>query len=109
LEAKVTQFRQCHERHTDVMHIDLLDAPPDARVDVVEVGADIGFPGQLLVRVDRDSRTMLGITILQFSSFQRRLRWTYRIASVQKALLLLVNLLRAGMHTGGSRPALGPV
>ena len=87
-----------HEPHTDVMHVDICAPEPGARIDVIEVGEAMGFPGQVLARVDLDRRIMYGITIQRFSSFRHRLMWRYRMASIQRALLLMVRTLCAGLR-----------
>ena len=91
-----------HEAHTDVAYIDICEPALGAKIDVVEIGSEIGFPfGQVMLRVDREQRLLLGLTIHQFSSFKRRLMWHYRIASIQRGLQLLVASLLAGMGSNG--------
>ena len=94
------------ESRTDVMFVDLCDAAPDDLIDVVEVGDQVGFPGQIQVRVNREKQILYGITIQKFSRFKRSLFWKYRMASVRYALLLLVIALRAGLRLEPPRPAL---
>ncbi len=96
VETKMTVHLQ-YERETDTMYVDLCETPADAKVDVFEAGEQLGFPGQLFVRVDVERQIMFGVTIQNFSSFKRRIMWRYRIASVQRALELLVASLRAGL------------
>lgn len=87
-----------HEPHTDVMHVDICEAPPGARIDAIEIGECVGFPGQILARVDLDRRIVYGITIHRFSPFKRRLMWQYRMGSIRRAMLLLIQTLCAGLR-----------
>lgn len=95
---EATKIKLEYEPQTDVMYVDLCEPRSGAIIDVVDVGGDIGFPGQLLVRIDRDSEEMLGLTIQEYTSFKNRLLWKYRMISVQRAIGLLVNSLRAGFR-----------
>lgn len=103
VESKMKMYL---ESRTDVMFVDLCDAAPDDLIDVVEVGDQVGFPGQIQVRVNREKQILYGITIQKFSRFKRSLFWKYRMASVRYALLLLVIALRAGLRLEPPRPAL---
>jgi hypothetical protein len=94
------EIRLVHERETDVMYVDLIQPSSDAQIDIFEVGEQLGFPGQLLVRVDRNNQALLGITIQRYSSFKRKLLWKYRMASVESALHLLVNSLSVALIIG---------
>jgi len=86
-----------HDRLTDVMYVDMFDPSLITnRVEVIDVGCQVGFPGQVLARIDRDNGVLLGVTILDFSAFKRRMHWTYRMASIQRALLLFLNMLSTG-------------
>jgi uncharacterized protein YuzE len=89
-----------YERETDVMYVDLCPPGSDAQIDVFEVGENIGFPGQVLVRIDRSNQKLLGVTIQRYSSFKRKLLWKYRMISVVWALNLLVGSLRAALAIG---------
>jgi hypothetical protein len=95
-----------YERETDVMYGDLGPPSGDALIDVFEVGDQIGFPGQVSVRVDRNNQKLLGITIERYSSFKRKLLWKYRMVSVTSALNLLVSSLRVALTIGGNERGL---
>ena len=103
MEAQELQLD--YERETDVMYVNLCAPSADAQIDVFEVGEQIGFPGQVAVRVDRNQQLLLGVTIERFSYFKRRLLWKYRMASVAAALTLLVNSLRVALALGGREKA----
>lgn len=102
MDQNVT-FQVIHEKHTDVAHVDLASPIPGSVVDAVDVGDDLGFPGQIVARLDRNHNVLLGVSIQNFSSFKKELRLEYGISSPQRALRLLINSLRAGMHA--TRPA----
>ena len=91
-----------YDRLTDVMHVDVCFPPDGAHVDVIDVGDCLGFPGQIVARVNLDKRVVYGFTIQRFSAFKRTLLWQYRMASIRKALFLLLRTFRAvvWMDTG---------
>lgn len=91
-------FRMLHEPHTDVMHVVMCEPHPDDRIDVIEVGEALGFPGQVLARVNLDRRIVYGVTIQRFAAFKRQLLWQYHMASIQRALQLLIKTLCAGLR-----------
>jgi hypothetical protein len=91
------EIKMEYERHSDVMHVDLCFPSPGAHVDVVEVGEMLGFPGQIIARVDLEERKVYGLTIQNFSGFKWKLIWMYRMTSIRRALLLMLNSLRAAM------------
>lgn len=103
VESKMKMYL---EPQTDVMFVDLCAASPTDRIDVVDVGDQVGFPGQIQVRVNLEKQILYGITIQKFSSFKRSLFWKYRMASVRHALLLLVISIRAGLRLEHPQPAL---
>jgi len=93
-----TRLKLEHESHTDVAYVDICEPAPGAKIDVVEVGSEMGFPlGQVMLRLDREHRQLLGLTIHEFSSFKHQLMWYYTVVSIQRGLQLLVASLRAGM------------
>lgn len=96
--AETLNFQMEHEPHTDVMHVDMCTPAPSARIDVIEVGEAIGFPGQIVARVDLEKRIVYGVTIQRYSAFRRGVFWKYHMASVQSALQLLIKSLCAGLR-----------
>jgi len=96
-----------YDRLTNVMHVDLCFPPEDAaRVDVIDVGEQLGFPGQIVARVDMERKIIYGLTIQNFSGFKWRFFWRYRMASVQRALQFMLKVLRAGLWIDrNNRPA----
>jgi hypothetical protein len=89
-----------HERNTDVMFADVRQPLPNVRIDVMDIGEIIGFPGQVHVRVQRagDETVLLGLIIQNYSAFKKRVARRYRIISVRHAILLLVEALAAAFR-----------
>jgi hypothetical protein len=90
------QMKLEYDRLTDVMHVDVCFPGDEVHVDVVDVGDSLGFPGQIVARVNLENRVVYGFTIQRFSAFKRTLLWQYRMASIQRALFLLLRTFRAG-------------
>ena len=82
---------------TDVMFVDLLPLEENSRVVVIDIGDQLGFGGQLQVRVDLENQIFYGLTIQNYSGFRRKLLWKYGMWSMQNALRLLVTTLMAGL------------
>jgi len=101
------ELKLVHERETDVMYVDLIQPASGAQIDVFEVGDQLGFPGQLLVRINRNNQALLGITIQGYSSFKRKLLWKYRMASAESALRLLVNSISVALVIGDKERGAG--
>jgi hypothetical protein len=100
------KLRTHYEPHGDIMFVDICDALPADRIDVVDVGEQSGFPGLIQVRVNREKQILYGITIQNYTAFKRKLLWSYRMASVHHALVLLIMGLMAGFrmdHHSASR------
>jgi len=99
-----------HNSLTDVMFIDIRSPEKDEKVEVIDVGECVGFPGQVQVRVNTEKELFYGMTIQNFSGFKRTLQWRYRMFSVQNALKLFIMALLAGLRIEqmGHRPALCP-
>jgi len=91
------EIKLSYEKHTDVMHVDLCFPLEGDKVDVVDVGEFTGFPGQVVARINREKQVIYGLTIQNFSGFRRRLLWQYKMASMHRALQLIINLLLAGL------------
>lgn len=83
------------ERHTDVMHVDIVEPTPSARINAVEVGNLLGFDGRVIARVGDDGQ-LYGLTVLQFTSVKRTLRLRYRVFAWKRALQLFIAAILAG-------------
>jgi len=92
-----SQMKLGYDRSTDVMHVDICFPHENTHVDVLDVGDCLGFPGQIVARVNLENRIVYGFTIQRFSAFKRTLLWQYRMASIQRALFLLLRTFRAGV------------
>jgi hypothetical protein len=89
--------RMDYNSYTDVMFVDVCPVPEGSRVQVYDFGEALGFPGQIQIRVDSKREVLYGMTIQNYSGFKRKLKWRYRMWSVQRALELLIATLRAGL------------
>jgi len=87
-----------HNPITDVMFLDVCPVSEGDRVAVIDVGEQLGFPGQVQARVNLEKEVFYGLTIQNFSGFKRRLQWRYRMLSIQRALQFLVLTLLAGLR-----------
>ena len=94
-EKEVITFQ--HVKSTDVLFVDIRPVEKGATITTLDVGAKLGFPGQVLARVDRDREMIYGLTIQNYSGFRRRLLWRYRMASMQRAIQLLIAAVRVGL------------
>lgn len=86
-----------HNKSTDLLFVDLQHPHAGAKIATIEVGEVIGFPGQILARVDCETGILYGLTIQNASSFKRRLLWRYRMGSAKRAIALVVASIRAGL------------
>lgn len=102
------KFTLEHNPFTDVMFVDVLPLEAESKVDVIELGHVLGFPGQIQARVDRQKQIFYGMTIQNYSGFRHTLLWRYRMWSVQRAIQLLVTTIIAGLCIDHSRHAMSP-
>lgn len=111
VSTKMT-FTFDHNALTDVMFVDVNPVSQGDCVEVIDVGEQLGFPGQMQARINRDKEIFYGLTIQNFSGLKRTLKWRYRMFSIQRALRFLVLTLLAGLRIDQStghhhqRPAL---
>jgi hypothetical protein len=82
---------------TDVAYATMKTPANHRRVQVIDVGDMVGFPGQVLARVDEESGELYGLTIENYSKFRRKLISRYRMASAKSALELMAQSLAAGL------------
>jgi hypothetical protein len=68
-----------HNSVTDIMFVDLCPVENGDNVEVIDVGKDLDFPGQIQARVNREKEIFYGITIQNFSGLKRALQWRYRM------------------------------
>jgi hypothetical protein len=95
-----------HDRHTDVMYADFCFPAEHDHVDVMDIGDCLGFPGQIVARVNREKKIIYGLTVQNYSSFRWKIVWQYRMTSIQRALQLMMNVLRTCLWIDrGGRPA----
>jgi len=87
-----------HNPVTDIMFLDVCPVNEGDHVVVIDVGEQLGFPGQIQARVNVEKEVFYGLTIQNFSGFKRRLQWRYRMLSIHRALRFLVLTLLAGLR-----------
>jgi hypothetical protein len=97
-EAMAQEMTFEHNALTDVMFVDLCNVQPGDEVEVFDVGSPLGFPGQIQFRVNREKEVIYGLTIQNYSGLRRKLRWQYRMWSIQGAMRFLVITLLAGLR-----------
>jgi hypothetical protein len=93
-----------HIKSSDVLFVDLQQPTEGARVTTVDVGEMMGFPGQILARIDYEREILYGLTIQNATSFRRRLLWRYKMASVKSAIALLLAAIGAGLFIEEKNP-----
>ena len=86
-----------HIKSTDVLFVDVRAIDKDATITTLDVGALLGFPGQIYARVDRDREIIYGLTVQNYRGFRRRLLWRYRMASMHRAMQLIISAVRVGL------------
>jgi hypothetical protein len=96
--AKEIEYKFEHNPLTDVMFVDIRPLEAGSIVETMDIGQEVGFPGQVQVRVDPDRQILYGLTIQNYTSFRRKLFWRYGMASVQRAIQLFVSMIIAGLR-----------
>jgi hypothetical protein len=96
--AALTNFELDHELETDVLYVNVHRASPRATIDVIDIGEQIGFPGLVVARVDRDRDILYGLTIQDYAAFKKKLLRKYNTNSTRRALQLLLDPLVAGFN-----------
>ncbi len=86
-----------HDDFTDVVYATMKTPATHRHVQVIDVGEMVGFPGQVLARVDGENGELYGLTIENFSKFRRKLMRQYQVKSAQGALELMAQSLAAGL------------
>lgn len=97
MAKEMNTIRTERNRHTDVMYVDIAERPAHSRIDTIEVGHMVGFPGQILAHIDRDNGTFYGLTIQNYSGLRWRMKSRYWAASTRRILDLIVMSIKAGV------------
>lgn len=95
--AKEEELKFEHVKSTDVMFVDIREAPQGAKICTIDVGVAIGVPGQIHARVDIEREIIYGLTVQNFRAFRRRMFWRYHFASIKKAIQFLIAALKINM------------
>jgi hypothetical protein len=94
------QVKETYEKYSDVMYLEMATTPDDAAIETVEVGESVGFPGQIVVRVDSRSGVLYGVTIERFSAVKRQLVRDERKKNIQAAIRELIERIIEVLHSG---------
>jgi uncharacterized protein YuzE len=88
-----TNMTFTYRRNTDIAHIDIAEPSPGAAIEVKEVGEEVGFPGQVLIRFDAETGKLYGLTFQRWSAIKRTLMWRHRTLIVKNAVNDLVSTI----------------
>lgn len=79
-----------------VLYANTATPPPDAQIDVVDIGDEVGFPQLILARRDARTGELYGITVRDEQAFREAAENAYGTDNVRRALTLLLKPLTAG-------------
>lgn len=94
-----------HIKSTDVLFVDVEQPAEGTRITTVDVGEMLGFPGQILARLDYENEILYGLTIQNATNFKRKLLWQYKMVNAKSAIELLVAAIRAGFCIEEQNPS----
>jgi hypothetical protein len=94
-----------HIKSSDVLFVDVEQPPAGVRITTVDVGEMLGFPGQILARIDYEHEIFYGLTIQNATNFKRKLLWQYKMANAKRAIALLIPAIRAGLRIEERNPS----
>ena len=83
------------DKNTDVAFIDVREAAPNARIEVISVSDLVGLRSQVLARIDAENDVVLGLIIEEYSSFRRELMMKYVAFRVGRIIDLIVSTVMA--------------
>lgn len=96
-------FEHIKSRH--VLFVDIEQPPEGSRITTIDVGEMLGFPGQILARIDYENEIFYGLTIQNATNFKRKLLWQYKMANAKRAIALLIAAIRAGLRIEERNPS----
>lgn len=79
------------DRNTNVAFIDVSEAAPGARIEVLSVSDILGLRSQVLARIDSETGMVLGLIIEEYSAFRREIMIKYVAFKVGKIIDLIVS------------------
>jgi ribosome-associated translation inhibitor RaiA len=86
-------FKANYEKYADVMFVDFTETPKHADVDTFELGEQVGFPGQIVVRFNAESGDVYGVIIERYSAVEKKLKREAAKRNAKQALKQLVELI----------------
>lgn len=101
-------FKLDYDKATNVMFVDVCEAPEGARINVVDVANAIGFKSRVVARLDIENQIVFGLIIEDFPAFKRELMVKYHTARVQAIIEMIVRSLKTGIGLGSPRHELIP-
>lgn len=90
-------FTAEYEKYGDVMFLNIADTPADAVIDTMDVGDQVGFPGQIVARFNAATGELYGVTIERYSVVKRKLEREEAKHNAKQALLRLLERIRAAL------------
>jgi hypothetical protein len=85
------------DKNTDVAFIDVSEAAPDAKIEVISVSDLLGLRSQVLARIDAENGVVLGLIIEEYSTFRREIMRKYVAFQVGKIIDLIVSKVMASV------------
>ena len=87
---KNEQFTETYEKYSDVMYVDVAVPQKGAVIETVDVGDELGLPGQIIVRYDAATGNIYGMTIERYSAVDRKLRRDMHKEAIQDQIRCLL-------------------
>jgi hypothetical protein len=103
--ATQAQFSLHHNKTTDMAFVDIIPAPEDGKIEVIDVSDILGIGTTVLARFDEDGR-LLGLTIENYKDFRRKLMRKYLALAVDRIIGLLVEKVKNAFPNQQSVPGL---
>jgi hypothetical protein len=67
------EFTSFYEKRVDTLFVELQETPVGVSVAIVQIGEEVGFPGQIVARVDPETHVIYGVVIEKWSRIDRQL------------------------------------
>ena len=84
-----------YDKFGDVMYLEVTPTPATANIDTVEIGTNVGFPDQIVARVDAATGEVYGIIIERYSAVISKLERDMAVHNVKQVLCQLVEQIKA--------------
>jgi len=90
------------DKNTNVAFIDVSEAAPNARIEVISVSDLLGLRSQVRARIDSENEVLLGLIVEDYSAFRREIMVKYVAFRVSKIIDLLVCSVSASVPHGNA-------